>query len=156
MAACFMANSTDPQICGEKARKASKKTVKKASYQFPHSDSKTASVDFLPLEGDLSRELSETKPQQNNATVLYIGRIPHGFYEKEMEGFAVSLVVLDFLVSKFDKTGGKSKAIEYDNFIECCVTVKGLTEKFKEKDTKEFCSGSQGDYLCHSKKAWGC
>ncbi|XP_022742690.1 probable calcium-binding protein CML49 [Durio zibethinus] len=50
-------------------------------------------------------------------------------------GFAVSPVVLDLLVSKFDKTGGKNKAIEYDNFIECCLTVKGLTEKFKEKDT---------------------
>ncbi|KAF4354683.1 hypothetical protein F8388_025363 [Cannabis sativa] len=34
-------------------------------------------------------------------------------------GFSVSPVVLDLLVSKFDKTGGK-----------------GLTEKFKEKDTK--------------------
>uniref|UniRef100_A0A1J3JXX3 Putative calcium-binding protein CML50 n=1 Tax=Noccaea caerulescens TaxID=107243 RepID=A0A1J3JXX3_NOCCA len=50
-------------------------------------------------------------------------------------GFSVSPVILDLLVSKFDKTGGKSKAIEYDNFIECCLTVKGLTEKFKEKDT---------------------
>ncbi|XP_076905859.1 calcium-binding protein CBP-like [Bidens hawaiensis] len=50
-------------------------------------------------------------------------------------GFAVSPVVLDLLVSKFDKSGGKNKAIEYDNFIECCLTVKGLTDKFKEKDT---------------------
>ena len=33
-------------------------------------------------------------------------------------GFAVSPVVLELLVSKFDKTGGKSNAIEYDNFIE--------------------------------------
>ncbi|KAH8506602.1 hypothetical protein H0E87_013420 [Populus deltoides] len=33
-------------------------------------------------------------------------------------GFAVSPVVLDLLVSKFDKTAGKNKAIEYDNFIE--------------------------------------
>lgn len=33
-------------------------------------------------------------------------------------GYSVSPVVLDLLVSKFDKTGGKSKAIEYDNFIE--------------------------------------
>ncbi|KAL3585288.1 hypothetical protein D5086_012155 [Populus alba] len=39
-------------------------------------------------------------------------------------GFAVSPVVLDLLVSKFDKTGGKNKAVEYDNFIECCLTVK--------------------------------
>ncbi|KAK7267334.1 hypothetical protein RIF29_20003 [Crotalaria pallida] len=50
-------------------------------------------------------------------------------------GYAVSPLVLDLLVSKFDKTGGKSKAVEYDNFIECCLTVKGLTDKFKEKDT---------------------
>ena len=50
-------------------------------------------------------------------------------------GFSVSPVVLDLLVSKFDKTGGAYKAIEYDNFIECCLTVKGLTEKFKERDT---------------------
>lgn len=33
-------------------------------------------------------------------------------------GFAVSPVVLDLLVSKFDKSGGKNRAIEYDNFIE--------------------------------------
>ncbi|CAA2986965.1 probable calcium-binding protein CML49 [Olea europaea var. sylvestris] len=50
-------------------------------------------------------------------------------------GFSVSPMVLDLLVSKFDKSGGKNKAIEYDNFIECCLTVSGLTEKFKEKDT---------------------
>ncbi|CAH8305035.1 unnamed protein product [Eruca vesicaria subsp. sativa] len=50
-------------------------------------------------------------------------------------GFSVSPGILDLLVSKFDKSGGKNRAIEYDNFIECCLTVKGLTEKFKEKDT---------------------
>ncbi|XP_020101971.1 probable calcium-binding protein CML49 [Ananas comosus] len=55
-------------------------------------------------------------------------------------GYAVSPVVLDLLVSKFDKSGGKNNAIEYDNFIECCLTVKGLTDKFKEKDT--MCSGT--------------
>ncbi|XP_060185967.1 calcium-binding protein CBP-like [Lycium barbarum] len=50
-------------------------------------------------------------------------------------GYAVYDPVLELLVSKFDKTGGMNKAIAYDNFIECCLTVKGLTEKFKEKDT---------------------
>lgn len=33
-------------------------------------------------------------------------------------GFAVSPAVLELLVTKFDKTGGHNKAIEYDNFIE--------------------------------------
>lgn len=50
-------------------------------------------------------------------------------------GFAVSPVLLDLLVSKYDRSEGRNKAIEYDNFIECCLIVKGLTEKFKEKDT---------------------
>ncbi|KAJ9548134.1 hypothetical protein OSB04_020677 [Centaurea solstitialis] len=50
-------------------------------------------------------------------------------------GFSVPHFVLDLLVLKFDKTGGMNKAIEYDHFIECCLIVKGLTEKFKEKDT---------------------
>ncbi|XXG53093.1 hypothetical protein AAC387_Pa03g1249 [Persea americana] len=49
-------------------------------------------------------------------------------------GFSVSPVVLELLVSKYDKSSGMYKAIEYDNFIECCLSVKGLTEKFKEKD----------------------
>ncbi|ANM65284.1 Calcium-binding EF-hand family protein [Arabidopsis thaliana] len=39
-------------------------------------------------------------------------------------GFSVSPVILDLLVSKFDKSGGRNRAIEYDNFIECCLTVK--------------------------------
>lgn len=41
-------------------------------------------------------------------------------------GFAVSPVVLDLLVTKFDKTGGKSKAIEYDNFIEYVLIIVPL------------------------------
>ncbi|KAL8236681.1 hypothetical protein R6Q59_017762 [Mikania micrantha] len=52
-------------------------------------------------------------------------------------GFVVSPVVLDLLVSKFDKTGGFKKAIEYDNFIEYASQQYlhiGLTERFKEKD----------------------
>ncbi|KAJ8440481.1 hypothetical protein Cgig2_013640 [Carnegiea gigantea] len=71
-------------------------------------------------------------------------------------GFAVSPVVLDLLVSKFDKTGGKCKAIEYDNFVKYVPALDssilvlphsegksavflsfvfhGLTEKFKAND----------------------
>jgi calcium-binding protein CML len=33
-------------------------------------------------------------------------------------GCSVPPTVLDLLVSKFDKTGGKCRAIEYDSFIE--------------------------------------
>lgn len=41
-------------------------------------------------------------------------------------GFAVSPTVLDLLVSKFDKTGGKSNGIEYDNFIEYVLFTVSL------------------------------
>lgn len=41
-----------------------------------------------PLEGGPSRKVPEQPLPENNATVLYIGRIPHGFYEKEMGGTA--------------------------------------------------------------------
>lgn len=40
-----------------------------------------------PLEGGPARKLPEQEePVKDTATVLYIGRIPHGFYEDEMEG----------------------------------------------------------------------
>lgn len=39
-----------------------------------------------PLVGGPARELPEQKPTEDFAKVVYIGRIPHGFYEKEMEG----------------------------------------------------------------------
>ncbi|KAL6530493.1 hypothetical protein OROMI_028382 [Orobanche minor] len=39
-------------------------------------------------------------------------------------GFSVSPPILDLLISKFDNSGGKNRAFEYDNFIECCLTVK--------------------------------
>lgn len=42
-----------------------------------------------PLEGGPGRKLPEQKPLENTATVLYIGRIPHGFYEDEMKGARV-------------------------------------------------------------------
>ncbi|KAL6501793.1 hypothetical protein OROGR_026926 [Orobanche gracilis] len=69
---------------GAKAKKKSvMKTVKKVSALL--SASKGVTPDFLPLEGGPSRDLPRTENRENKATVLYIGRIPHGFYENEME-----------------------------------------------------------------------
>ncbi|KAI8027138.1 hypothetical protein LOK49_LG02G01726 [Camellia lanceoleosa] len=39
-----------------------------------------------PLEGCPGHKLPKSETLENKATVLYIGRIPHGFYEHEMEG----------------------------------------------------------------------
>lgn len=49
-------------------------------------------------------------------------------------GFAVSPVVLDLLVSKFDRSGGRNKAIEYDNFIEYVKQLSMLNFFMSDRD----------------------
>ncbi|KAF8398329.1 hypothetical protein HHK36_017256 [Tetracentron sinense] len=49
-------------------------------------------------------------------------------------GYPQSPIIVELLVFKFDKSQSKKKAIGYDNFIECCLIVKGLSEKFKEME----------------------
>ena len=53
-----------------------------------------------PLEGGPARKLAGQQkpppPPENTATVLYVGRIPHGFYEKEMEGACFWILLHDF------------------------------------------------------------
>ncbi|XP_038972517.1 probable calcium-binding protein CML48 [Phoenix dactylifera] len=51
-------------------------------------------------------------------------------------GFAVPPSVIQVLVSNY--TDGKTGrgALNLDNFVECGMIVKGLTEKFKEKDSR--------------------
>jgi hypothetical protein len=42
-----------------------------------------------PLEGGPKKRLrkrQEPEEPENTATVLYIGHIPHGFYEEQMQG----------------------------------------------------------------------
>ena len=54
-----------------------------------------------PLEGGPGRKLPEQKPQSDDkATVLYLGRIPHGFYEKEMEGLFLYFNLVIQIVKK--------------------------------------------------------
>lgn len=50
-------------------------------------------------------------------------------------GYAISPPILDCLLQKFDQTG-LARAMDYDSFVECGLVVKGLTEKFKEQDTR--------------------
>ncbi|XP_021724195.1 probable calcium-binding protein CML49 [Chenopodium quinoa] len=109
------------------------RTVHLLMYLFTSSDSrKIGPKEFITLFYSLQswREIFERYDRDRSGKVD-ASELRDALYGL---GFSVSPVILDLLVSKFDKTGGKSKAIEYDNFIECCLTVKGLTEKFKEKD----------------------
>jgi len=102
---------------GAKAKKAMKKNLKKASSQLVASARKTEAADFLPLEGGPGRKLPEQKPVEDKATVLYIGRVPHGFYEKEMEGFFTQFGKVKRLRIARNKKTGKSKHFGFIEFV---------------------------------------
>ncbi|XP_038895549.1 probable calcium-binding protein CML48 [Benincasa hispida] len=49
-------------------------------------------------------------------------------------GYAVPSSVLQLLISLYDDRSGERVEFNFDSFVECGMIVKGLTEKFKEKD----------------------
>ncbi|GKV34938.1 hypothetical protein SLEP1_g43270 [Rubroshorea leprosula] len=51
-------------------------------------------------------------------------------------GYALPPSVLQVLLSKYDDRSGRKVELNFDSFVECGMIVKGLTEKFKEKDTR--------------------
>ncbi|KAI8032583.1 MKI67 FHA domain-interacting nucleolar phosphoprotein [Camellia lanceoleosa] len=95
---------------GAKAKKAMMKKLKKGSSQ------KDESVDFLPLEGGPGHKLPKSGTTENKATVLYIGRLPHGFYENEMEGFFKQFGTIKKLRLAKNKKTGKSKHFGFIEF----------------------------------------
>ncbi|XP_022753761.1 probable calcium-binding protein CML48 [Durio zibethinus] len=49
-------------------------------------------------------------------------------------GYAIPPSVLQVIISKYDNGSGRRVELNFDSFVECGMIVKGLTEKFKEKD----------------------
>ncbi|KAG5052113.1 hypothetical protein GLYMA_02G173000v4 [Glycine max] len=98
---------------GKKAKKAMN-NLKRASFNNKPSEG----ADFLPLEGGPARKLaaSQQKPPENTATVLYVGRIPHGFYEKEMEGYFGQFGTIKRLRIARNKKSGKSRHFGFIEF----------------------------------------
>ncbi|KAM7467840.1 hypothetical protein LguiB_015402 [Lonicera macranthoides] len=101
---------------GAKAKKAMVKKQKAASSQLSVSKRKDEAADFLPLEGGPGRKLPVTEVLDNTATVLYIGRIPHGFYENEMEAFFKQFGTIKRLRIARNKKTGKSKHFGFIEF----------------------------------------
>lgn len=100
---------------GAKAKKkAVLKTVKKSSAQFSAPKDNTA--DFLPLVGGPARNTPKAEDRENNSSVLYIGRIPHGFYENEMEGFFKQFGTIKRLRIARNRKTGKAKHFGYIEF----------------------------------------
>ncbi|PKI68555.1 MKI67 FHA domain-interacting nucleolar phosphoprotein [Punica granatum] len=102
---------------GAKAKKLMQKALKKASSKNSSlSVTKTDAADFLPLEGGPARKLPEQQVREDAATVLYIGRIPHGFYEEEIEGFFGQFGTIKRLRIARNKKTGKSKHYGFIEF----------------------------------------
>ncbi|KAL3530388.1 hypothetical protein ACH5RR_009710 [Cinchona calisaya] len=51
-------------------------------------------------------------------------------------GYAVPPSVFQVLISRYDEGNGRRVELNFDSFVECGMIVKGLTEKFKEKDPR--------------------
>ncbi|CAO2825513.1 unnamed protein product [Amaranthus hypochondriacus] len=75
-----------------------------------------SNADFLPLEGGPARKLPKGEDLDNKATVVYIGRIPHGFYEDEMEGFFQQFGTIKRLKIARNRKTGKSKHYGFIEF----------------------------------------
>ncbi|KAL8162955.1 hypothetical protein V2J09_014444 [Rumex salicifolius] len=120
------------------------RTVHLLMYMFTGSNSKVVGPkEFVPLV----RSLQTWKAIFQKYDFDRNGRLD----EMELKdalmslGFMVSPFVLKLVMSKYDKSGYKC-AIEYDYFIECCVIVKGLTEKFRAKEDGRGCGTASFTY----------
>ncbi|XP_073526533.1 uncharacterized protein [Phyllobates terribilis] len=120
------------------------RTVHLLMYMFTGSNSKVVGPkEFVPLV----RSLQTWKAIFQKYDFDRNGRLD----ERELKdalmsmGFTVSPFVLKLVMSKYDKSGYKC-AIEYDYFIECCVVVKGLTEKFRAKEDGRGCGAASFTY----------
>ncbi|KAL9171449.1 hypothetical protein ABFS82_04G209000 [Erythranthe guttata] len=51
-------------------------------------------------------------------------------------GYALPPSVLQVLLSRYEDGTGRRVDLNFDSFVECGMIVKGLTEKFKEKDPR--------------------
>ncbi|KAF5742567.1 RNA-binding (RRM/RBD/RNP motifs) family protein isoform 1 [Tripterygium wilfordii] len=76
--------------------------LQKISTQLPVSSNKE-SPHFSLLEGAPPRKLQ--KPLENGDTVIYIGGIPHGFYETEMEGMQQTYAITVVATAYFSQFG---------------------------------------------------
>ncbi|KAJ9548985.1 hypothetical protein OSB04_021528 [Centaurea solstitialis] len=101
---------------GMKAKKSMMKKAKKGSSQLTASVRKDEAADFLPLEGGPARKLAIIENSENKGSVVYIGRIPHGFYDNEMEAFFKQFGEIKRIRIARNRKTGKSKHFGFLEF----------------------------------------
>lgn len=103
-----------------------------------HTFSVTGSLKIKPTEfASLWKSLRDWRKIFDSHDRDCSGRVDFQELQKALLsiGCQVSNPVLKILVSRYDRSG-QGKAIDYESFIECALIVKGLTDKFKEKDVR--------------------
>ncbi|KAK8461769.1 hypothetical protein SEVIR_1G090500v4 [Setaria viridis] len=86
--------------------------------------------DFLPLEGGPGkrlRKVQQPEEPENTATVVYIGHIPHGFYEDQMQGFFKQFGDIKRLRIARNRKTGKSKHYGFIEFESPLVSASFYT-----------------------------
>ena len=89
------------------------------------------------LKKEIKQKVKGTKPTPAGASVLYLGHIPHGFYEEEMRGFFAQFGTVSRVRLARNKKTGKSK---HYAFIE-----------FKQAEVGEIVAKAMDGYLLFSK-----
>ncbi|KAL2923486.1 putative calcium-binding protein CML49 [Bienertia sinuspersici] len=109
------------------------RTVHLLMFEFTHSNKRMIGPkEFVPLLKCLQtwRSMFQRFDRDRNGSIdsSELGQALNSL------GFCVSPLVVNMLVSKFSKSGyGGRCSLRYDSFIECILTVKGLTETFNAK-----------------------
>lgn len=108
------------------------RTVHLLMFQFTHSNKRQIGPkEFVPLLSCLTnwRAIFQRYDRDRNGSIdsQELGQALISL------GYKVSYQIVSLLISKFSKSGGRC-SLKYDNFIECCLTVKGLTETFRAKE----------------------
>lgn len=97
-------------------------------------EEKVGTDDFLPLDGNdvnqvqsvpIKKQAQEKDPivsEKRKPTVLYIGHIPHGFFEDQMRGFFSQFGAIKRLRISRNKKTGKAKHYGFIEFESPAVT----------------------------------
>lgn len=80
-----------------------------------------------PLAGGPGKKLAVEQTTDEGSNVVYVGRIPHGFYEKEMEGKKKKINYFGFLLCE--------NRIELYSWI--CRFLRTIWRYKKNEDCKE-------------------
>ena len=129
------------------AAKAAKSAAAAAPHESDYSDDDAEATSLRPMavdagtaaaaKAELAEARSKTTPTPKGAGVVYLGHIPHGFYEEQMKGFFSQFGTVSRVHLARNKKTGRSK---HYAFIE-----------FKHREVADVVAKSMNGYLMFSR-----